>query len=603
MRLHGRTALVTGASQGLGKAIALRFAREGATVVLAARSAERLAETAAEIEAAGGRALAVPTDLRDPASIDALARRVETEVGGIDVLVAGSGITGPTAELWKVSLDEWEETIRVNLTGTFLTCRALLPAMVRRRAGSVIVIGSTSGKRPLFGRTPYAASKLGLVGLVRTLAAELGPHGVRVNLISPGAVAGPRIEAVIQAQADAAGTTYEATLAQYAAETPLRAVRPARGRGRRGRVPRLGRLRLDHRRGPERLRRPRDVLTTKQEERRESGPQPDGTGRRPPHARNARGVARRARGAAYRRGDRARPAPVRAAAPPRCGWAARWRAGRAAWPGVSARSARELGRIAAGSSDIAPRKGDRRFGDRAWNDSWVFHRLMQAYLAAGGTVAGLVDDAALDWRTDLQDPVRAGQPARRARPDELHAHQPAGAQGDDRSRWREPRHGRAAVRRRRRPRPTAGDGRHQRLPGRPQPRRQRGLGRPAHRRVRAHPLQADDRGGLRDAAAGRAADDQQVLRHGPRARTQPDRAPGRPGPPGLLHLLAQPRRRARATSTSTPTRRRSRGPRRGRRDRAPRRGQRAGGLLGRDHHRRAARPSRRAKAGSARSRA
>ena len=91
--------------------------------------------------------------------------------------------------------------MRVNLTGTFLTCRALLPAMMRRRAGSVVVIGSTTGKRPMYGRTPYAASKLALVGLVRTLAAELGPHGVRVNLISPGAVAGPRIEAVIQAQA------------------------------------------------------------------------------------------------------------------------------------------------------------------------------------------------------------------------------------------------------------------------------------------------------------------------------------------------------------------------------------------------------------------
>ena len=124
------------------------------------------------------------------------------------------------------------------------------------------MIGSTSGKRPLFGRTPYAASKLGLVGLVRTLAAELGPHGVRVNLISPGAVAGPRIEAVIQAQADAAGTTYEATFAQYAAETPLGRLVPPEDVAAAAVFLASRRLRLDHRRGPERLRRPGDVLTT-----------------------------------------------------------------------------------------------------------------------------------------------------------------------------------------------------------------------------------------------------------------------------------------------------------------------------------------------------
>ena len=154
----------------------------------------------------------------DRPTIDALAQRVEAEVGALDVLVANSGIAGPTAELWKITPEEWEETIRVNLTGTFLLCRALLPAMIDRGSGSVVVIGSTTGKRPMYGRTPYAASKLGLVGLVRTLAVELGPHGVRVNLISPGAVAGPRIEAVLHEQARAAGTTYEAILAQEATE-------------------------------------------------------------------------------------------------------------------------------------------------------------------------------------------------------------------------------------------------------------------------------------------------------------------------------------------------------------------------------------------------
>ena len=225
-QLNGQTALVTGASQGLGKVIATRLAQEGALVVLAARSRERLQETAAEIEAAGGTALVAPTDLTQRAEVDALAQRIEAEVGALDVIVANSGISGPTAELWNVTPDEWEETIRVNVTGTFLLCHALLPAMVERRSGSVVVIGSTTGKRPMYGRTPYAASKLALVGLVRSLAVELGPHGVRVNLISPGAVAGPRIEAVIRDQARAAGVSYDEFLAEAKDITPLRRLVP-----------------------------------------------------------------------------------------------------------------------------------------------------------------------------------------------------------------------------------------------------------------------------------------------------------------------------------------------------------------------------------------
>ena len=225
-QLEGRTALITGASQGMGKVIATRFAREGAKVVLVARSRERLADTAEEIEAAGGRTLVAPADLRAADDVDALAQRVEAEVGPLDVIVSNSGITGPTAELWKVSPEEWEDTMRVNVTGTFLLCRALLPAMVARGSGSVVVIGSTSGKRPLYGRTPYAASKMALVGLVRTLAVELGPLGVRVNLISPGAIAGPRIESVIREQARAAGASYETTYAEAMNATPLRRLVP-----------------------------------------------------------------------------------------------------------------------------------------------------------------------------------------------------------------------------------------------------------------------------------------------------------------------------------------------------------------------------------------
>ena len=153
-RLEGQTALVTGASQGLGRVIATRFADQGARVVLASRSREGLQETAAQIEAAGGTAIVVPADLARPADVDALAQRIEAEVGALDVIVANSGIAGPTAELWNITAEEWEETLRVNLTGTFLLCRALLPAMIERGRGSIVVIGSTTGKRPMYGARP-----------------------------------------------------------------------------------------------------------------------------------------------------------------------------------------------------------------------------------------------------------------------------------------------------------------------------------------------------------------------------------------------------------------------------------------------------------------
>ena len=263
----------------------------------------------------------------------------------------------------------------------------------------------------------------------------------------------------------------------------------------------------------------------------------------------------------------------------------------------------ELGRIAAGSSDIAPRKGDRRFGDRAWNDSWVFHRLMQAYLALGGTVAGLVDDAALDWRTDLRirfvldNLLDALAPTNFAltNPQVLKETIDRGGENLVTGALRFAR--------------DAGRGRLPAMVDTSGFQVGRNLGvsegsvvahtdvfelihyRPTTTEVYETPLLIVP------------ADDQQVLRHGPRARTQPDRAPGRPGPPGLLHLLAQSRRRAQPLRLRHLRAGHLRGPRRGRRDRAPRRRQRARGLLGRDHHRRGCSAISPRRAGSARSRA
>jgi NAD(P)-dependent dehydrogenase (short-subunit alcohol dehydrogenase family) len=227
MRLRDRVAVVTGGGQGIGRAIALALAREGAHCVLAARTPETLEAVRSEIEDAGGGATIVRTDLREPDDIERLAAVTLEQHDHVDILVNNSGIAGPMAELWRVDPADWDETFAVNVRGVYLTCRAFLPSMIERRRGSVIVIGSPSGKRPLHGRTAYTTGKLGLVGLVRTLAWEIGPYGLRANLISPSGDDGPRMHAVIEGQAATRGVSYEEVRAEFLQHSPLGRFTPA----------------------------------------------------------------------------------------------------------------------------------------------------------------------------------------------------------------------------------------------------------------------------------------------------------------------------------------------------------------------------------------
>ena len=227
MLLKEKVAVISGGGRGIGRAIALAYVREGARLALAARGIDGLEETRRAVADLGGEALVVPTDISEVESVAALAQQVCEHFGRVDILVNNSGIAGPTAPLWEITPDDWDATFAVNVRGTFLCCRAFLPMMVAQSSGSIIIIGSMTGKRPLLGRTPYSASKLALVGLARTLAWEAGPHGIRVNVISPGPVEGERIEMVIRKQAEVKGISIDEARQAFLRDSPLGRLVPA----------------------------------------------------------------------------------------------------------------------------------------------------------------------------------------------------------------------------------------------------------------------------------------------------------------------------------------------------------------------------------------
>jgi NAD(P)-dependent dehydrogenase (short-subunit alcohol dehydrogenase family) len=213
----GRTALVTGAGNGLGRAIALRLGIEGARVVLVGRAAGKLADVAGEI---GVNTLVATCDTSDAAQVDALATRLAAEE--ISILVNNAGVPGPVSPLVDVAPDEWDEVFAANVRGVYLMCRAFIPPMVDRGRGDIINLASVSGKRPLAGRTPYTASKMAVIGLSVTLAHEVGPLGVAVNTLSPGPVDGPRMTRNFALEAARTGTTPEGTKAAFLSRSALR---------------------------------------------------------------------------------------------------------------------------------------------------------------------------------------------------------------------------------------------------------------------------------------------------------------------------------------------------------------------------------------------
>lgn len=189
-RLAGKVALVTGASSGIGRAAALALAAAGARIGALGRGAGPLAEVVAEIEGAGGEAVPLVADVGEPAQVEAAVRALSERWGRLDVVVANAGINGVWAPLDEIEPEEWDRTLRVNLTGTFLTVKYALP-FLKRQGGAVVVTSSVNGSRN-FGNTgasAYSASKAGQVAFAKMIALELARDRIRVNVICPGAIA------------------------------------------------------------------------------------------------------------------------------------------------------------------------------------------------------------------------------------------------------------------------------------------------------------------------------------------------------------------------------------------------------------------------------
>ena len=215
--LAGKRVLVTAGGDGIGLEIARAFTVAGAKVLICdiqAECLERLAKTAPEIHSC-------IADVSREADVAAMFDLVDKKLGGLDVLVNNAGMAGPTGPVETLSLADWERTLAVNITGQFLCVRQAVPRLRKGRDPSIINLASVAGHLGMPGRAPYSASKWAVIGLTKTLAIELGGDGIRVNAILPGAVDGPRIQAVITAKAKAKGTSVEEMTRIYTSQAAL----------------------------------------------------------------------------------------------------------------------------------------------------------------------------------------------------------------------------------------------------------------------------------------------------------------------------------------------------------------------------------------------
>lgn len=209
MAINGKVALITGAADGIGRATATEFAAQGARLFLCDINEEGLASALRELRDLGGEAEGIQYDARKTKDIEKVFDALLAQYGDIDILVNNTGIPGPTAPITDISLEDWDSVMEINLRSGFYFCKLAAPYMMKKREGKIVNLSSMTGKRSLFNRIPYCTSKIGIIGLTRSLAEELGAYNINVNAVCPGVVEGARGRLLVERAMQATGKTYE----------------------------------------------------------------------------------------------------------------------------------------------------------------------------------------------------------------------------------------------------------------------------------------------------------------------------------------------------------------------------------------------------------
>jgi NAD(P)-dependent dehydrogenase (short-subunit alcohol dehydrogenase family) len=224
--LSDKAAIITGPAKGMGAAISLAFAREGCKLALVGRDIAAIAPVAAEVRAMGREAIVIACDLTDAAACGGMAAEAEAAFGRIDILVNVAGGSGPMGKTgWETTPEDFDEIVTLNMNGCFHTMRAVVPAMIRQRAGKIVNVGGTFGMRGRAGRMAYSASKWGLRGITKSFALEVGEHNINVNCVAPGMVDGPRFrEKVVPTMAKKLGISHEEAARRHAEDYALKRI-------------------------------------------------------------------------------------------------------------------------------------------------------------------------------------------------------------------------------------------------------------------------------------------------------------------------------------------------------------------------------------------